>query len=107
MDFKYLKIQNYFKNTQLNLYVSVVFGWKFVQNLTAKIYPKSFFIRPKWKFIKSIPVGMAEKVEEVDVAGVGQHASFVHRGFGGVVHSGKGEAVISAVILVRAVEVGG
>jgi hypothetical protein len=30
----------------------VVFGWKFVQNLRMKIYPKRF--RPEWSFVKSI-----------------------------------------------------
>jgi hypothetical protein len=42
-----------FHNSQINLYVSVVFGRKFVRNLRMKHCPKS--IRPKWRFTKSIP----------------------------------------------------
>jgi hypothetical protein len=34
-------------------WLRLFFGWKFVQNLRMKLYPKCF--RPKWSLVKSIP----------------------------------------------------
>jgi hypothetical protein len=40
-------------NTKINSNTYIVFWWKFVQNFSLKICPKSF--RPKWSFVESIP----------------------------------------------------
>jgi hypothetical protein len=53
MALKYLNIRDYSPFYVLRKINNVVFGWKFVKNLTGKNFYKNFL--PKLSFVKSIP----------------------------------------------------
>jgi hypothetical protein len=73
--FKYLKSKVVVHNMDTDKFMSVVFGWTFVQNLRVKIYPRSF--RPKRSFSKSIPGQDDNKTKTESVVDQG-FVMFIH-----------------------------